>query len=175
MQGVSTFLNRNGIAAAKPILKEMSFPPTIVVLYAEGDMLKFFEACDEAEELIFKFFLHSMARDMEVANCEVRDLKIRYQCAPYFSKAGSEFSAEGKAIRTIEKGPQGTYPRRLHVAYEGVFRWQGTTTTPLPERCRPHRDPLCSQVQSNRPPSRNRELGGFRSAPLEKDGDHETP
>jgi hypothetical protein len=39
-------------------------------------MRVFFNACDEKEELIFKFFLHSMAREMEVANCEVRDLKF---------------------------------------------------------------------------------------------------
>jgi hypothetical protein len=31
IQAVSTFLLRNGISAAKPILKEMSFPPTVVI------------------------------------------------------------------------------------------------------------------------------------------------
>jgi hypothetical protein len=35
MQAVSTFLLRNSISAAKRILKEMSFPPTIVIPYSE--------------------------------------------------------------------------------------------------------------------------------------------
>jgi hypothetical protein len=34
MQAVSTFFLRNGIAAAKPILKEMSYPPTEVIPYS---------------------------------------------------------------------------------------------------------------------------------------------
>jgi hypothetical protein len=34
MQAVSTFLLRNGIGVAKPILKEMSFPPTEVIPYS---------------------------------------------------------------------------------------------------------------------------------------------
>jgi hypothetical protein len=34
MQAVSTFLLRNGIAAAKPILKEMSVPPSEVIPYS---------------------------------------------------------------------------------------------------------------------------------------------
>ncbi len=32
MQAVSTFLIKNGISAAKPILKEMSFPPSVIGL-----------------------------------------------------------------------------------------------------------------------------------------------
>ena len=76
MQAVSTFLIKNGSSVAKPILKEMSFPPTEVIPYSNDDMQNFFAACDEEEELLFKFFLHSIARDMEITNCEVRELKF---------------------------------------------------------------------------------------------------
>ena len=76
MQAVSASLLYNGITAAKPRLKEMSFPPTVVILYSDDEMEKLFGACDDEEEVLFKFFLQSMARDMEVARCEVRDLKF---------------------------------------------------------------------------------------------------
>lgn len=74
MQAVSTFLTRNNILVARPFLKEMSYPPTEVITYTDVELATFFVACDEKEKLLFKFFLHSMARDMEVAHTEVRDL-----------------------------------------------------------------------------------------------------
>lgn len=74
LQAVSTFLIKNGSRVAKPILKEIV--PTEVIPYSNDEMQKFFAACDEEDELLFKFFLHSMSRDTEVANCEVRDLKF---------------------------------------------------------------------------------------------------
>jgi len=39
---VSTFLIKNGVGVAKPILKEMSFPPTEVIPYSNEEMQKFF-------------------------------------------------------------------------------------------------------------------------------------
>jgi hypothetical protein len=57
MQGVSTFLLRNGNNAAKTILKKMSFPPTVVNPYSEDEMQLFFTACSEEEERVLKFFL----------------------------------------------------------------------------------------------------------------------
>lgn len=104
MQAVSTFLLRNGIGVAKPILKEMSFPPTIVVPYPDGEMQEFFGACDEEEEMIFKFFLHSMARDMEVANCEVRDLKFDKNILHISPKPDRGFRLKGKRSEQAKKG-----------------------------------------------------------------------
>ena len=104
VQGVSTFLLRNGIAAAKPILKEMSFPPTEVIPYLIDDMRTFFAACDEKEELLFKFFLHSMARDMEVANCEVRDLKFDINVLHICPKTARDFRLKGKRSGQETKG-----------------------------------------------------------------------
>jgi integrase len=75
IQAVSTFLLRFDNTAAKTILKEMSFPPTVIP-YSVGEMELFFAACTKEDELIFKFFLQTMARDLEVATCEVRDLKF---------------------------------------------------------------------------------------------------
>jgi integrase len=104
MQATSTFLLRNGISAAKPILKEMSFPPTIIVPYSDDDMRIFFAACDEKEDLIFKFFLHSMAREMEVANCEVRDLKFDINVLHICPKPDRGFRLKGKRSGQATKG-----------------------------------------------------------------------
>ncbi len=86
MQAVSTFLTRNNILVARPFLKEMSYPPTEVITYTDVELATFFAACDEKEKLLFKFFLHSMARDMEVAHTEVRDL--------YFQKNVQECASQ---------------------------------------------------------------------------------
>lgn len=74
MQATSTFLIRNNNMTAKPILREMSFPPKPVIPYSDFEMTTFFAACTEEESVIFKFFLHSMGREREVAFTEVRDL-----------------------------------------------------------------------------------------------------
>lgn len=109
VQAVSTFLLRNGIAAAKPILKEMSFPPTIVVPYPEQEMRAFFGACDEMEEIIFKFFLHSMGRDMEVAHTEVRDLKFDINVLHICPKPDRNFRLKGK------RSGQSKYGRKVPI------------------------------------------------------------
>lgn len=103
-QAVSTFLIKNGRSVAKPILKEMSFPPTEVIRYSEADLQKFFGACDEEEELIFKFFLHSMAREMEVAHCEVRDLKFDKSILHICPKPDKGFRLKGKRSGQAKKG-----------------------------------------------------------------------
>lgn len=104
MQAVSTFLIRHGNGAAKPFLKEMSFPPIEVIPYSHEEMVKFFAACDENEELLFKFFLHSMARDMEVANCEVRDLKFDVNVLHISPKPDRNFRLKGKHSGQAKKG-----------------------------------------------------------------------
>jgi integrase len=104
VQAVSTFLIRNGNIAAKAILKEMSYPPTEVIPYPNDEMVKFFGACNEKEELLFKFFLHSMARDMEVANCEVRDLKFDINVLHICPKPDKGFRLKGKRSGQTTKG-----------------------------------------------------------------------
>jgi integrase len=104
MQAVSTFLLKNGSSVAKSILKEMSYPPTEVIPYENADMQKFFEACNEEEELIFKFFLHSMAREMEVAHCEVRDMKFDQSILHICPKPDRNFRLKGKRSGQAKKG-----------------------------------------------------------------------
>jgi integrase len=104
LQAVSTFLIKNGSGVAKPILKEMSFPPTEVIPYSNDDMKQFFAACKEEEELIFKFFLHSMAREMEVAHCEVRDLKFDKNILHICPKRDRGFRLKGKRSGQETKG-----------------------------------------------------------------------
>jgi integrase len=104
MQAVSTFLIKKGSVVAKPFLKEMKFPPTEVVPYSNDEMKKFFAACIEEEELLFKFFLHSMARDMEVAYCEVRDLKFDKNILHICPKPDKGFRLKGKRSGQSKKG-----------------------------------------------------------------------
>jgi hypothetical protein len=104
MQGVSTFLIRQNNNAAKPVLKGMSYPPTEVIPYENEDLKKFFAACDEEEELLFKFFLHSMARDMEFANREVRDLLFKTNVLHISPKPDRNFRLKGKRSGQATKG-----------------------------------------------------------------------
>ena len=113
MQAVSTFLLQYGIAAAKPFLKQMHFAPTIVVPYSKEDMQTFFDACDDEEELVFKFFLHSMCREMEVANCEVRDLKFEKNILHICPKPDKGFRLKGKRSGQATKGRKVPLPTRF--------------------------------------------------------------
>ena len=104
VQAVSTFLLRFGNTAAKTILKEMSFPPTVVIPYSVSEMELFFAACTKEEELMFKFFLQTMARDMEVANCEVRDLKFDKNILHISPKPDRNFRLKGKRSGQAKNG-----------------------------------------------------------------------
>lgn len=104
MQAVSTFLIRNENGVAKSVLKEMEFEPTEVITYSNEELQKFFAACAEQEELLFKFFLHSMARDMEVAHCEVRDLKFDKNILHICPKPDRNFRLKGKRSGQAKKG-----------------------------------------------------------------------
>jgi integrase len=125
MQAVSTFLLRHEITAAKPILKEMSFPPTVVIPYPEEEMLKFFSACNETEEILFKFFLHSMARDMEVAHCEVRDLKFDSNVLHICPKPDRDFRLKGKRSGQAKKGRKVPIPAAFMARLEAFCTGKG--------------------------------------------------
>jgi integrase len=96
MQAVSTFLVRNNNMAAKAILREMSFPPRPVIPYSDDELTKFFAACTQEESIIFKFFLHSMAREREVAFTEVRDLLLDRNVLHISPKPDKGFRLKGK-------------------------------------------------------------------------------
>jgi integrase len=104
MQAVSTFLVRNENGAAKSVLKEMEFEPTDVITYSDEELQEFFNACNDEEELLFKFFLHSLARDMEVAHCEVRDLKFDKNILHICPKPDRSFRLKGKRSGQAKKG-----------------------------------------------------------------------
>lgn len=126
MQAVSTFLLKNNIGVAKKILKEMSFPPTEVIPYSDDEMQKFFTACDEKEELLFKFFLHSMARDMEVANCEVRDLKFDKNILHICPKPDRNFRLKGKRSGQAKKGRKVPLPSLFMARMKKFCETKGT-------------------------------------------------
>jgi integrase len=104
MQAVSTFLIHYGIRTATGVLKEIGFPPTEVVPYTKEELKAFFAACTDKEDLLFKFFLHTMARDMEVANCEVRDLKFEKGFVHISPKPDRDFRLKGKRSGQEVKG-----------------------------------------------------------------------
>jgi integrase len=104
MQAVSTFLVKNNIMAAKPILREMSFPPKPVIPYSDDELTRFFAACNPEERVIFKFFLHSMAREREVAFTEVRDLLFDRNVLHICPKPDKGFRLKGKRSGQAKKG-----------------------------------------------------------------------
>lgn len=104
MQAVSTFLITHESIAAKQCLKEMSFPPKPVIPYPDEEMTKFFAACDEEEEMAFKFFLHSMGREREVAFCEVRDLLFDRNVLHISPKPDKGFRLKGKRSGQARNG-----------------------------------------------------------------------
>jgi integrase len=104
MQAVSTFLIHNNNTTAKPILREMSFPPKPVIPYSDDELTKFFAACDDEEKVIFKFFLHSMARDREVGFIEVRDLLFDRNVLHISPKPDKGFRLKGKRSGQAKNG-----------------------------------------------------------------------
>lgn len=104
MQAVGTFLAKNSNMAAKPILREMSFPPKPVVPYSDDELTRFFAACDPEERVIFKFFLHSMAREREVAFTEVRDLLFDRNVLHISPKPDKGFRLKGKRSGQAKNG-----------------------------------------------------------------------
>jgi integrase len=122
MQAVSTFLIRNENGAAKPILKEMEFQPTEVITYSDEELQKFFAACDDEQDLLFKFFLHSMARDMEVAHCEVRDLKFDKNILHICPKPDRNFRLKGKRSGQAKKGRKVPIPALFMARMRGFCK-----------------------------------------------------
>ena len=118
MQAVSTFLVKNNNGAAKPVLAEMSFPPTPVIPYSNEELKTFLTACDNAEALIFKFFLHSMAREREVAFTEVRDLLFDRNVLHISPKPDKAFRLKGKRSGQAKNGRKVALP----AAYVAALR-----------------------------------------------------
>lgn len=104
MQAVSTFLLTHEITAAKRILKEMSFPPKPIILYTNEELTAFFAACSDEEALTFKFFLHSMGREREVAFCETRYLLFDKNVLHISPKPDKGFRLKGKRSGQAMKG-----------------------------------------------------------------------
>jgi len=73
----NTLARVNGNEKGKKILAEMSFPPKPCRVYTDEELEKFFSSCSPDEALIYKFFLHSMGREQEVANTEVQDFNFK--------------------------------------------------------------------------------------------------
>jgi integrase len=90
--------------AAQPILREMSFPPKPVIPYSDVEMTTFFAACTQEKSTIFKFFLHSMAREREVAFTEVRDLLFERNVLHISPKPDNGFRLKGKRCGQAKSG-----------------------------------------------------------------------
>ncbi len=118
MQAVSTFLITNNNMAAKPILREMSFPPKPVIPYSDAELTTFFAACTQDQSTIFKFFLHSMAREREVAFTEVRDLLFDRNVLHISPKPDKGFRLKGKRSGQAKNGRRVPLP----AAYVATLR-----------------------------------------------------
>jgi integrase len=132
MQSVNTFLTTRNILLAKPILKKMSFPPKPVIPYTDQDMTPFFAACTEEERLVFKFFLHSMAREQEVAHCEVRDLLFDQNVLHISPKHDKGFRLKGKRSGQAKKGRKVPIPSAFMAALKEHCKGKGPRNLVFP-------------------------------------------
>ena len=101
--------------------KERKFTPTEVITYSDKEMQEFFAVCNAEEELLFKFLLHSMAREMEVAHCEVRDLKFDKNILHTCPKPDRGFHLKGKRSGQVTKGRKVPIPS-IFMARMQAFR-----------------------------------------------------
>jgi len=104
IQAASTFLRTHGIVAGSALLRQLAFPPKPVVPYSNAEMIQFFNTCTDDERLIFKFFLHSLAREQEVAHCEVRDLFFDRNVLHISPKPDRGFRLKGKRSGQAKNG-----------------------------------------------------------------------
>jgi len=74
------------------------------VPYSADELTTFFAACKEEEGLIFKFFLHSMACEREVAFTEVRDLLFERNLLHISPKPDRGFRLKGKRFGQAKNG-----------------------------------------------------------------------
>jgi integrase len=89
--------------SGKKILSQMSYAEEECNPYTKAELNRFYAACTKHEELVFKFFLHSMGREQEVANTEVRDLLFANGILWIRSKQDRGFRLKGKK-GTASKG-----------------------------------------------------------------------
>lgn len=113
---VGTFLRPHDNSAAAHLLAEMSFPPKPVTSYSDAELNAFFAACTDDERLTFKFFLHSMARESEVAHTEVGDFLLDRGVLHIQPKPDRGFRLKGKRSGQAVKGRKVPIPTALMTA-----------------------------------------------------------
>lgn len=124
LQAVNIFLRSHGIEVAKKVLRDTGYAPKKVESYSQAQLDMFFSSCSEKEKLVFQFFLHSMAREREVAYTEVGDLLFDESVLWIQPKPWRKFRLKGKRSGQSVRGRKVPMPRqfmtRLKAYCEGM-------------------------------------------------------
>jgi integrase len=96
MTVVNTFFLANGNESCKKVFAEMSYAEKPCVPYSDEDLTKFFDACNDRQKLLYKFFLFSGCRDAEVQHMEVKNLDFENNIVLIASNRARGFRLKGK-------------------------------------------------------------------------------
>jgi integrase len=113
LQSANIFFRTLGITCCGKILRETGYAPKIVEAYKEESLNLFFLECSPEEKLVFKFFLHSMAREREVAHTEVADLLFNESVLWIQPKPWRRFRLKGKKSGQAARGRKVPMPRQF--------------------------------------------------------------
>jgi integrase len=111
VQSANIFFHSRGNESCKKILKETGFEPKVVKAYSAEELNRFFLHCGSSEELLYKFFLHSMARKREVAYTENGDLLFDESVFWIQPKPHRQFRLKGKRSGQAVYGRKVPMPR----------------------------------------------------------------
>jgi len=114
LQTTLTMLKRNRVNPVRSIMHLAGMgEPRHVQAYTPEQLDRFFAVCDPKEELLFRFFLHCMGRELEIANTEVGDLLFDESVLHIQSKPHRHFRLKGKRSGQAARGRKVPMPRQL--------------------------------------------------------------
>jgi integrase len=96
MNSVNTFFLAHDNPACKKIFAEMSYAEKPCVPYSDDELTKFFNACNDRQKLLYKFFLFSGCRASEVKHMEVKNLDFTTNIVLIASNRERGFRLKGK-------------------------------------------------------------------------------
>lgn len=114
LQTTITLLRRFDVKVSRRVMSEAGMgEPLIVKAYTKDQLDGFFAKCTAQEELIFKFFMFSLCRELEVANTEVGDLLFEESVLHIQSKPHRHFRLKGKKSGQAARGRKVPMPRKF--------------------------------------------------------------
>jgi integrase len=98
---IAFLLKKNGVTARLPRDEMPVVQTDEATPYSEGDLKKLFAPMDEQETLLFKFFLHTGARDREVTFASWADINFEKKTYTIRGKTDVGFEVKNHESRTV--------------------------------------------------------------------------